>query len=115
MPKWIAAALVAGWFCVPLPALAASERDWPADGFDISKEQALIVGAGIVGGALVLHFVIPGDFTYFAGGIAGGLAALWWYENGGEAALRPLLNPDRTAAAAKPRFRPIVQGLALAR
>jgi hypothetical protein len=114
MPKWIAAVLVAGWLWAPNLAFAQSDQGLSADSLGISKEQALVVGAGIVGGALVLHFVIPGDFTYFAGGAVGGLAALWWYENGGEAQLRPLLKPGRAAAAANARGRPLLQGVTLA-
>jgi len=75
----------------------------------------LVVGAGIVGGALVLHLVAPGDFTYFAGGILGGLAALWWYENGGESQLRPRLRLDSASAAANTRGRAAIEGLALGR
>ena len=73
-----------------------------------------MVGAGIIAGALVLHFVVPADFTYFAGGVAGGLAALWWYENGGEASL-PSLKLNRTATAINPRGGPLLQDIALPR
>ena len=106
MLKWIAAVVVCGWLCAPNIAVASSDQRQstkvPAadilagDVLGISKEQALVVGAGVIGGALVLHLLIPGDFTYFAGGALGGLAALWWYENGGETRLRPLLKPSRT-------------------
>jgi hypothetical protein len=116
MPRWIAAALVAGCLCAPVFALAPAARAQAlSEGSGISREQALVVGAGIVGGALVLHFVVPGDFTYFVGGIVGGLAALWWYENGGETAFRPLLKLDRAAATADARGRPILQGVVLER
>src|SRR5260221_13747679 len=50
----------------------------------ISKENAFAIGAGVMVGALVLHLVVPADFTYFAGGILGGFAANWGYRNGGE-------------------------------
>src|SRR5712691_9566752 len=108
MPKWIAAVLVLGCLCAPDFAFArADQGDFGAgpagyipagDILGIPKEQAAVVGAGIVAGALVLHLVVPGDFTFFAGGVVGGLAALWWYEHGGEARLRPTLKLDRAAA-----------------
>lgn len=120
MHRWIAAPLLAACVCAPNFASARADQGQaeflPAgDILVVSKEQALVVGAGIVGGALVLHLVAPGDFTYFAGGILGGLAALWWYENGGEGQLRPLLRLDSANAAAKMRGRPALEGLALGR
>jgi hypothetical protein len=71
----------------------------------MSKEQVFVVGAGIVVGALVVHLVIPADFTYFAGGVAGGLVANWWYHNGGEEKVRAFIkeapSAKRTAIAAR--------------
>jgi hypothetical protein len=120
MPKWIAAVFVSVCLCAPNLALAGADQSQSGDILagdilGVSKEQALVVGAGILGGALVPHLVIPGDLTYFAGGVVGGLAALWWYENGGESKLRPLLKPDRASAVVTARGSPIVAGLALAR
>ena len=122
MPKWIAALIVAGCLCLPVFAFARSDQGRigvsPAattldgDILGIPKEQVAVVGAGIVAGALVLHLVVPGDFAYFAGGVVGGLAALWWYENGGEIKLRPLLRLDRATAAANARAGPVLQGVA---
>jgi hypothetical protein len=116
MPKWIAAAVVALWLCAPTLGAAADQRQsgdaLAGDVLGVSKEQALVVGAGILGGALVLHLVIPGELTYFVGGVAGGLAALWWYENGGQTQLRPLLKPAGTSMAATASGHPV---LALAR
>jgi len=125
MPRWIAAVLVIACLCAPNLAFARGDQTraeyTPAqdilagDILGVSKEQALVVGAGIVGGALVLHLVAPGDFTYFAGGILGGLAALWWYENGGESKLRPLLRLDSAGAVLNARGRPVLEGLVLGR
>lgn len=120
MRKWIAAAAVALWLCAPTLAVAAADQGQSGDAlagdiFGVSKEQALVVGAGILGGGLVLHLVIPGELTYFVGGVAGGLAALWWYENGGETQLRPLLKPARAGTGATAPGRPVLAGLALAR
>jgi hypothetical protein len=122
MPKWIAAALVLGCLCAPDFAFArADQGDFGAspagyipagDILGIPKEQAAVVGAGIVAGALVLHLVVPGDFTYFAGGVVGGLAALWWYQNGGEARLRPKLKLDRAATVVNARGGPVLEGIA---
>ncbi len=125
MLRWIAAVLVMGCLCAP--NLAFARGDQGRAGYDLAqnimagdilgipKEQALVVGAGIVGGALVLHLVAPGDFAYFAGGAIGGLAALWWYENGGEAKLRPLLRLDSASAVVNARGHPVLEGLALGR
>jgi hypothetical protein len=122
MPKWIAAVLVSTCLCAPNFAFALSDQGQSeailagdtlgGDILGISKEQALVVGAGIVGGALVLHLVVPGDFTYFAGGVVGGLAALWWYENGRETKLRPLLKLDRATAVVNARAGPLLEGVA---
>ncbi len=115
MPKWTAAVLVSWCLCAPNFAFALSDQDQFRDMVGISKEQALVVGAGIIAGALVVHLIVPADFAYLAGGVGGGLAAHWWYQNGGEAQLRPLLKPDRASAAANARDRPIVEGIALRR
>src|SRR5258707_3436271 len=116
MPRWIAAVLVLGCLCAPNLASARADQGQAeyllaGDMLGVSKEQALVVGAGIVGGAIVLHLVAPGDFTYFAGGVLGGLAALWWYENGGEAKLRPLLRLDSAGAGGVARGRPALDSL----
>jgi hypothetical protein len=41
-------------------------------------------------GALALHLLVGADFSYFAGAVAGGLAADWWYEHGGKSELPQL-------------------------
>jgi len=122
MPKWIAAVVVLASLWAPDFAAARADQGQfganlagyiPAgDILGIPKEQALVVGAGIVAGALVLHLVVPGDFTYFAGGVVGGLAALWWYEHGGEARLRPTLKLDRATAVVNARGGPVLEGIA---
>jgi hypothetical protein len=110
MPKWIAALLVSGCLCAPDLAFALSDQDIVG----IPNEQALVVGAGIIAGGLVVHLVVPAEFAYLAGGVGGGLAALWWYQNGGEAQLRPLLKLNRASAAADARDGPVLDGVALA-
>jgi hypothetical protein len=122
MPKWIAAVLVLGCLCAPgFAGARADQVDFTArlagsspagDILGVPKEQVAVVGAGIVAGALVLHLVVPGDFTYFAGGVVGGLAALWWYEHGGEARLRPTLKLDRATAVVNARGGPVLEGIA---
>src|SRR5712691_3933241 len=124
MPKWIAAVLVLGCLCAPDFAFArADQGDFGAgpagyipagDILGIPKEQAAVVGAGIVAGALVLHLVVPGDFTYFAGGVVGGLAALWWYERE-HAKKRPVLKVDRASAVTNAGAGPVLEGVAASR
>jgi hypothetical protein len=92
-----------------------SARAEQGDILGVSKEQALVVGAGVIAGALVLHLMVPGDLTYFAGGVVGGLAAIWWYENGGETQLRPLLKLNRAGGVVNARARPVIEGVALGR
>lgn len=120
IPRWIAALWLAACLCTPNFVFARADQSQPeyipaGDILGASREQALVVGAGIVGGALVLHLVAPGDFTYFAGGVLGGLAALWWYENGGEGQVRPLLRLESASAVVNARGHPALEGLALGR
>ena len=115
MPKWIAALLVSGCLCVPNFSFAASDQDRFRDVVGMSKEQALVVGAGAIVGALVVDLLVPVDFAFLAGGVGGGLAANWWYRNGGEAQLRPLLKLDRASATATARDGAVPEGIALAR
>jgi hypothetical protein len=112
MPRRIAALLLAACLCMSNLASARADQ---GDILGVSREQALVVGAGIVGGALVTHLVAPGDFTYFASGVLGGIAALWWYENGGERQLHPVLRVDRATLAANPRGRLVLDDLAVGR
>jgi hypothetical protein len=121
MPKWIVVLLVAGCLCAPAVAIARSdpggaEVRLAASGLDgdilgIPKEQAAVVGAGIVAGALVLHLLVPGDFTYFAGGVIGGLAALWWYENE-HAKKRPALKVDLAGTIRNAGAGPVLEAAA---
>ena len=89
-------------FCLFSPAAARAQTSAPAPQtevvFGMTSDQFAMVGAGVVVGALALHLLIPGDITYFAGGIAGGLLANWWYRNGGAERVRATLRP--TAASA---------------
>jgi hypothetical protein len=59
---------------------------------DLTKGQLLAIGAGAVAGAVVLHAVLPGDLAFMIGGVAGGLLADYWYNNGGAETLRASIN-----------------------
>jgi predicted membrane protein len=88
----------------PAPAKAAAQEPQSTEIFGLTKEQVFIVGAGVVVGALAVHLLIGADFTYFAGAVAGGLAADWWYEHGGKSQLPKLMK--RLGAAAPGAARP---------
>src|SRR5713226_5962060 len=123
MPRLIFA-LVVG-FCLAMPNSGHAQQaprlilDSPSSErsneiLGVSKENAFAIGAGVVVGALVLHLVVPADFTYFAGGIVGGFAANWWYRNGGESQMRTLLKQSNDRPAGSPlqaaKFRVITLG-----
>lgn len=124
MRQWIVTLLIVGCLCAPGLAFARSAEagtetrlaasSLEGDILGIPKEEAVVVGAGIIAGALVLHLMVPGDFTYFAGGVVGGLAALWWYdkEHGKQ---RPMLKVDRAGAVVDPRGGSALEGAALNR
>jgi hypothetical protein len=109
MRRFFCAALLAMALAAPVaalaPAKAASQEPQSTGIFGLTKEQVFVVGAGVVVGALAVHLVIGADFTYFAGALAGGLAADWWYEHGGKAQLPKLMK--RLDAAAPGAARPI--------
>ena len=81
--------------CLFCPAVSRAQAPVPQSEviFGMTAEQVAMVGAGVVVGALVLHVLAPGDLTLFAGGIAGGLIANWWYRNGGSERVRAALRP----------------------
>ncbi len=109
MPRLIPALLLV--FCLAMPNSGHAQQvpsltpDHLMSGrsdeiLGISKENAFAIGAGAMVGALILHLVVPADFTYFAGGILGGFAANWWYRNGGESQVRALLKQSNDQPAA---------------
>src|SRR5260221_3914396 len=109
MPKLIFALLLG--FCLATPKFGQAQQvpdpptlDRSDEILGVSKENAFAIGAGVMVGALVLHLVVPADFTYFAGGILGGVAANLWYRNGGESPVRALLqqSDDQPAAELSP-------------
>ena len=100
MRQLVCAVALAIALAVPAAAKAQSNTAPPpstSEIFGLSKEQALVVGAGVVVGALALHLLVGAEFTYFAGAVAGGLAADWWYEHGGKEKL-----PELTRRLAAP-------------
>ncbi|HEV2301846.1 MAG TPA: hypothetical protein VGR91_09780 [Stellaceae bacterium] len=93
MRQLICAAVLALALAAPVAADAQVKTvpQQPQSGeiLGLTKEQVFVVGAGVVVGALALHLLVGADFTYFAGAVAGGLAAGWWYEHGGKSELPP--------------------------
>jgi hypothetical protein len=87
-------------FCLALPSVShAQSATSPLEKrseeiFGMSQDNVLTIGAGIILGALALHWVVPTDLTILAGGVLGGYAANWWYHNGGDTRVRALLKPS---------------------
>jgi hypothetical protein len=127
MPKLIPTFLVVLCLIMPHPGRAqqmlGSASDRPASDrlvsdrgdeiLGLSKENVFAIGAGVVVGALVLHLVVPADFTYFAGGVLGGFAANWWYRNGGESRVRALLKQSNGQPMATLPPAPTTRSIAL--
>jgi len=76
-------------FCFIAPPVTAQT---PAPGaapavdsgmFGMTRGQLVAIAAGAVAGSVVIHAVLPGEVSYLLGGVAGGLLADWWYNNGG--------------------------------
>jgi hypothetical protein len=84
-------------FCLAIPSVSrAQSATSPLEKrseeiFGMSQDNVLTIGAGIILGALALHWVVPTDLTILAGGVLGGYAANWWYQNGGDTRVRALL------------------------
>jgi len=66
------------------PVVVASETGI----MGMTRGQVVAITAGAVVGSLLVHAYVPGDFTALIGGVAGGLLADWWYNNGGADTLR---------------------------
>src|SRR5262249_28497660 len=79
----------------PAAAPAAAQTDW----FGVSTERVVMIAAGAAIGALVIHVAAPSEIGAIAGGLLGGMAAEWWYRNGGEERVHAWL---RTPAASAP-------------
>ena len=65
----------------------------------LSRGQVIAIGVGAVAGAFILHALIPGDFTFLAGSIGGGLLADYWYNNGGVDTLTEPINNMQSGTA----------------
>lgn len=112
MRNMIMTVLLVGCLAAPTGAFAqGAPADTPTTKGYIDwndSQQLATVGAGIVVGALVLHLVVPGDLTYFAGGVVGGLIANWWYRNGGAEQVHALVNPTVLEKAKAADRRPAI-------
>ena len=93
--------------------IAAAIADGGDEILGISKEKAFTIGAGVVVGALLLHVIVPADFTFFAGGVLGGFAANWWYRNGGESQVRALLRQSSEGPGGMLSQAPTTRAIAL--
>ena len=62
-----------------------------AEGFDISTEGVVMIAAGAVIGALLVHVAAPSEIGAITGGLLGGITANWWYRHGGEERVRAFL------------------------
>lgn len=75
----------------PLPA-AAQQRAAPAPAptaiEGVSSAKVLAIGFGAILGAVAANALVVGEGVTLIGGIAGGLAASWWYDNSSGGATR---------------------------
>ena len=98
MPKSILAVLIV--LCIAFPSVSRAQpaasplEQRSQEIFGMSEDNVLTIGAGIVVGALALHWVVPTDLTILVGGVLGGYAANWWYQHGGDSHVRALLKPS---------------------
>jgi hypothetical protein len=86
MQKAVLAGLLATSLAAPVGAYAqpaASPSAAPAATTEqimvLRPAQWLVIGAGVVAGAVVIDALIPTDLAYIAGGIVGGYLANVWY------------------------------------
>src|SRR5690242_8215284 len=77
----------------PLPTAAQAED------FEASAERVVMIVTGAAIGAVLIHIAGLGDIGAIAGGLLGGMAADWWYRNGGDERVHAWL---RAPAAADP-------------
>ncbi|MSO65857.1 MAG: hypothetical protein EXQ85_08700 [Alphaproteobacteria bacterium] len=111
MRNLIFVGLLAGCLALPIPALAqtaAPDANPTASLFGMSAEEAATIGAGVIVGAIVLHFVVPGDFAYLVGGVAGGYLAAWWYRHRNDEQVRAMLHPTVSADALRHAQPPVI-------
>ncbi len=84
MRKLFFAALV-----VALPLVGLAQPSQPVSPahealgqFGVSPDQALIMGAGMLGGAIGLYALLGGAAWTAAGGVSGALVGDWWFVQG---------------------------------
>jgi hypothetical protein len=71
----------------------------------VDMARLLVIGAGIVAGAVVLEAIAIGDLSVLAGAVVGGLAADWWYNREQEGVMLKENRFQRSArTAARPRL-----------
>jgi len=70
------------------PLTAAAQEKAPAAIEGVSSAKVLAIGFGAILGAVAANALVVGEGVTLLGGIAGGLAASWWYDNSSGGAAR---------------------------
>lgn len=84
MQKAVLAGLLATSLAAPVgayaqPASSAAPTSTTEQLMVIRPAQWLVIGAGVVVGAVVIDALIPTDLGYIVGGVVGGYLANVWY------------------------------------
>ena len=83
MPKFLLVLTIAVIGMLPLSVSAqvqAPEAPPAQQGFDgIDGSRLVVIGAGILIGAVAMEVLVAGDLAILAGAVAGGFLTDWWY------------------------------------
>lgn len=90
MHKWFLGVALALLVLLPFDASAQQQKAPPAQPQPqqtiegVSTSKILAIGFGALLGVIAADAIILGDGVALVGGVVGGLAAAWWYDNAGD-------------------------------